>query len=86
MPEWNLANNFEVKGWRIASSITEQTRAPRIVRVGIIQHSVVLPTDSPINEQRDAIHDKISKYVEHAANCRVNIVCLQEAWSKFATN
>ncbi|XP_014212582.1 beta-ureidopropionase [Copidosoma floridanum] len=71
----------EVAGWKVGGSRAEQLRPPRIVRVGLIQNSIVLPTDAPIKEQRDAIYKKITKYIDHAAKCDVNIVCLQEAWT-----
>lgn len=63
---------------------SEQLRPPKIVRVGLIQNSIVLPTDAPIVEQRAAIHKKITGYIDHAAKCGVNIVCMQEAWSEFS--
>lgn len=60
----------------------EELRAARIVRIGLIQHSIVLPTTSKVREQIDAIHEKIADYIKHAASCGVNVICLQEAWSK----
>ncbi|KAJ8668317.1 hypothetical protein QAD02_009980 [Eretmocerus hayati] len=71
----------EVAGWKLGGSRPEQLRPPRIVRVGLIQNSIVLPTDAPVSEQRTAIHNKIVGYIEHAAKCGVNIVCMQEAWT-----
>ena len=41
---------FELAGYGF-DAIQEQTRASRIVRVGIIQNKIVLPTTSPILEQ-----------------------------------
>lgn len=67
----------------MGGSIQEQLRPPRIVRVAIIQNTIVLPTTEPIRDQRDAIHKKIAKYVEHAAACGANIVCLQEGWREY---
>lgn len=52
------------------------------MRVGIIQHQIVLPTSAPIAEQRNAIFKKIGKIISLAAEANVNIVCLQEAWCK----
>lgn len=54
----------------------------RIVRVGVIQHQIVLPTSAPIIEQRNAIYKKIGKIISLAAEVNVNILCLQEAWRK----
>ncbi|CAH0724916.1 unnamed protein product, partial [Brenthis ino] len=59
----------------------EETRKSRIVKVGIIQHSIALSTDKPIIQQRQAIFDKVKKIIITAANEDVNIICLQEAWS-----
>jgi len=73
--------NFERRGWIMHSEIFEQLRSPRLVRVGLIQHRIVLNTSDPILDQRDAIHKKIESYIVQAASCDVNILCLQEAWS-----
>ena len=51
------------------------------MRVGLVQHNVDLDTSSPINDQRDAIFQKITEVIKIAAECRVNVLCLQEAWS-----
>lgn len=54
----------------------------RIVRVGVIQNQIVLPTTAPLVEQRNAIYQKISKIISLAAEANVNVLCLQEAWRK----
>lgn len=59
----------------------EQLREPRIVRIGLIQNSIVKETSEPVKFQRAAIYHKIQKYIEHAIICGVNIICLQEAWT-----
>lgn len=56
---------------------------PRIVRVGIIQNAIVRPTTDPVEEQRQAIHQRIADILEVAGKSGVNVVCFQEAWSKF---
>lgn len=44
--------DFELAGCSLKSLCqTEQTRAPRVVRVGAIQNKIVLPTDKPVIEQ-----------------------------------
>lgn len=63
------------------SWIHEQTRAPRLVRVGLIQHSIVSETIDFVQNQKNEIHKKIQLYIAQAAKYKVNIVCLQEAWS-----
>jgi len=58
----------------------------RIVRIGVIQNQIVLPTTAPLTEQRNAIFQKISKIISLAAEANVNVLCLQEAWRKSAIN
>lgn len=74
------ANNFEIGAYDFPAKI-EETRKCRVVRVGVIQHSIVLPTDKSITEQRQAIFEKIRLLIQCAAAEDVNIICLQEAWS-----
>ncbi|XP_012274818.1 beta-ureidopropionase [Orussus abietinus] len=81
LPQFGKDVQCELKGYRMGGALKEQLRPPRIVRVGIIQNSIVLPTTEPVRDQRDAIQKKVLKYVEHAAQCGVNIVCLQEGWT-----
>ena len=76
-------NRCEVVGWKIGGTRKEELRQPRIVRIGLIQNSIVLPTNSSVADQRAEIFKKIGEYIEHAAKCGVNVVCMQEAWSKF---
>ena len=57
--------------------------ASRIVRVGLIQNQIVLPTNAAVGDQRAAIWNRVSQIAESAAASGVNILCLQEAWSKF---
>ncbi|KAF7392647.1 beta-ureidopropionase [Vespula maculifrons] len=80
LPDWKNNYNLERQGWILNSTIEEQLRPKRIVRVGLIQHSIVLPTTDPIENQKNAIHNKIKEYIDYAATCKVNIICLQEAW------
>lgn len=71
---------FEVAAYNFPAN-KEETRNRRIIRIGLIQHSIVLPTNKPINDQRLAIFDKIRIIIESAAAENVNIVCLEEAWN-----
>lgn len=71
---------FEIAGYGFPAA-KEETRSPHVVRVGIIQNSIVTPTDRPITEQRQGLFDKIKKMFDAAAEEGVNIICLQEAWS-----
>ncbi|XP_072271665.1 beta-ureidopropionase [Pyxicephalus adspersus] len=72
--------DFELKGYGVEAA-AEQLRRPRIVRVGLIQNKIQLPTSSPVAEQVNALHRRIAEIVEVAALCGVNIVCFQEAWT-----
>ncbi|XP_045500909.1 beta-ureidopropionase-like [Colias croceus] len=72
--------NFDVLGYAFHAS-KEQLREPRILRLGLVQHSIVLSTDKPINEQRQAIFDKVERIIDAAASEAVKILCLQETWS-----
>ncbi|XP_040272350.1 beta-ureidopropionase [Bufo bufo] len=73
-------HRFELKGYAFDAA-SEQLRKPRVVRVGLIQNKIQLPTTSPVAEQVNAIHRRIADIVEVAALCDVNIICFQEAWT-----
>lgn len=72
--------DFDLQAYGIDCPL-EQTRSPRKVRIGAIQNKIVLPTDAPIVKQRDAIFERISKLIHAAYLCKVNVLCLQEAWT-----
>lgn len=55
-------------------------------QVAAIQHSIVLPTNASIRDQRTMIFSKIEEMIEKAAALGVNIVCLPECWSKYTSN
>ncbi|KAF7239901.1 Beta-ureidopropionase [Varanus komodoensis] len=71
---------FELQGYRFGAEL-EQLRQPHIVRVGLIQNRVPLPTDAPVAEQTAALYNRIEEIVEVAAICGVNVVCFQELWT-----
>lgn len=73
--------DFVVEGYSILAK-PEQLRAPRIVRVGLVQNAIVVPTTSPIEEQRNALHGRIAEIAHSAYLARVNVLGLQEAWRK----
>eukprot|EP00262_Sarcandra_glabra_P002475 TRINITY_DN1279_c0_g1_i1.p1 TRINITY_DN1279_c0_g1~~TRINITY_DN1279_c0_g1_i1.p1 ORF type:complete len:416 (-),score=62.54 TRINITY_DN1279_c0_g1_i1:230-1477(-) len=58
----------------------ELLRQPRIVRVGLIQNSIALPTTAPFLDQKMAIMEKLKPIIVAAGGSGVNILCLQEAW------
>lgn len=72
--------NFEIAAYAFPAK-KEQTRPPRIVKVGVIQHSTPAPTDLPINEQKNAIFAKVKKIIDVAGQEGVNILCFQELWN-----
>lgn len=76
--ELSKKNNFEVFAYKFDAS--KEIRTPRIVKIALVQHSIVLPTDKPIAEQKQAVFDKIAKIIDAAATEGVQIVCLQETW------
>ncbi|EFA05647.1 beta-ureidopropionase [Tribolium castaneum] len=59
----------------------EQLRPPKIVRVGIFQHKLPLPPNTPIKEMRDGLYKLAQNAIETAAKGGVNIFCFQEAWN-----
>ncbi|PNW88284.1 hypothetical protein CHLRE_01g022650v5 [Chlamydomonas reinhardtii] len=58
----------------------EQMRPPRIVRIGLIQNKIVLPTTAPFAAQAQAIRDRVEVMLDTAGRAGVKVVCLQEAW------
>lgn len=74
------ARRLELRG-SVFECAKESTRAPRIVRVGAVQNAITTPTDRPVSEQMKGLFDRISSIVEVAADCGVNVLCLQEAWT-----
>ncbi|XP_077279750.1 beta-ureidopropionase pyd3 [Temnothorax americanus] len=73
--------HFQVRGWQMLSKVKEQLCPPRLVRVGLIQHSIEAATWETVQVQRDEIHKKIERYIVQAAQRQVNILCFQEAWT-----
>uniref|UniRef100_A0A1B6EYM4 Beta-ureidopropionase n=1 Tax=Cuerna arida TaxID=1464854 RepID=A0A1B6EYM4_9HEMI len=80
LQEYAETNDFDIRGY-VFEAKEEQLREPRVVRVGVIQNSIVADTSHPVVEQRDAIHQVIGKIIHAAADLKVNVVCLQEAWT-----
>ncbi|XP_037513834.1 beta-ureidopropionase isoform X1 [Rhipicephalus sanguineus] len=72
-------HKFELKGYKMTAE-KEETRPPRVVRLGLVQNRIVLPTTEPVAAQREALHRRIETIVEAAALCGVNVICFQETW------
>lgn len=83
LPEESLTaaeeGHFDLQGYRFKAG-QDQLRPPRPVRIGLVQNSIVLPTDAPYAEQRSAIHASISQMVDAAGAAGVQVLCLQEAF------
>lgn len=73
-------SNFQVAGYKFACD-AESVRAPRVVRVGLVQNSVDCDTSLPVLEQYKHIEGKIEKIIAAAGAANVNVLCLQEAWT-----
>ena len=43
-------HNFEIKAFKVTCPL-EQLRAPRLVRIGLIQNMIAKPTTAPVKEQ-----------------------------------
>lgn len=73
-------SNFELSGYYI-NALDEQLRQRREVKIGIIQNSIQCPTESPVIDQIKAIHERVGSMLDVAGRAKVNVVCLQEAWT-----
>lgn len=73
-------NGFEVQAHKFIA-LHEQLRKPRIVKVGVIQNSIVLPTTAPVRDQYLAIQNKMEKMIDAAGAMGVNVLCMQETWT-----
>ncbi|HBP18992.1 MAG TPA: acyltransferase [Planctomycetes bacterium] len=73
-------HDFEVAAYSFPAA-KEQRRAPRLVRVGVIQNQIVKATTDPVVAQYEAIADRVEVMLEAAGKLGTNVVCLQEAWT-----
>jgi len=74
------AKDFEIKAFKFSAK-KEDTRKPRIVKIGAIQNKTPLDTYAPVEEQRAALFKRIGDIIDSAADMGVNVLCLQEAWT-----
>lgn len=72
-------NNFEIQSSKFTAG-HEQLTPPRIVKIGLVQNSIVSPTTDSILSQYLAIQNKIEKIIDAAGAMGVNVLCLQETW------
>ncbi|MCD7467478.1 Beta-ureidopropionase [Datura stramonium] len=78
--ELSSKHYFDLQAFSFSAD-RESLREPRIVRVGLIQNSVALPTTAPFQNQREAIFQKLIPMIDAAGSSGVNVLCLQEAWT-----
>jgi beta-ureidopropionase len=55
----------------------EHMRQPRIVRVGLVQNSIAVPTTCHFADQKKAIMEKVKLIIDAAGASGVNVLCLQ---------
>ncbi|GJU53687.1 beta-ureidopropionase [Tanacetum coccineum] len=67
-------HDFDIQAFRFNAD-KELLREPRIVRVGLIQNSIALPTTAPFLDQKLAIFEKVKPIINAAGASGVN-----EAW------
>lgn len=72
--------DFEVAAYKFTAS-PEQRRAPRTVRVGVIQMQIIEPTDAPIERQFQSICQRTEQLIHAAGAMGCNVLGLQEAWT-----
>lgn len=72
----------ELKAYKFNAEI-EQLRSPRLVRVAVVQNASPLAPSDPVDQQRLALHKRISSITSLASKAGVNIICFQETWRKW---
>jgi beta-ureidopropionase len=70
---------LDVKGFAFHAK-REQFREPRLVTIGLVQHSIKAQTTAPFATQRRAILDRVAEITAEAAGHGVQILCLQECF------
>jgi len=74
-------NHFQLVGYQFTAE-KEDTRASRVIRLGLVQNEIALKdTSESVNAQREALYQRIGIIIEAAALAQVNVLCLQEAWT-----
>ncbi len=71
-------HDFEVAAYKFHAA-AEQRRAPRVVRVGVIQNRIVADTSAPVEEQFEALCQRIETIIHAAGKMGVNVLGLLEA-------
>jgi len=74
------ADGYQIAAYKIEAA-PEEIRTPRLVKIGLIQNQIVVPTDRPVKEQMSGLEARIGSMIDNAAAAGVNVLCLQEAWT-----
>jgi len=74
------ADGYQIAAYKIEAA-PEEIRLPRLVKIGLIQNQIVVPTDRPVKEQMSSLEARIGSMIDNAAAAGVNVLCLQEAWT-----
>jgi beta-ureidopropionase len=74
------AGDFDLKAYQFLGA-REQMRPDRVTRLGLVQNKIVLPTDAPVEDQREALWKRCCEMIDAAGAAGVNVCCLQEAWT-----
>ena len=72
--------DFEISAYKFLAA-KEQRRSPRIVRIGVIQNQIIESTSAPVEDQFQAIAQRVTEMIDIAGQMGVNVLCLQEAWT-----
>ena len=72
--------DFDLKAYQFLGA-REQMRHDRVTRLGLVQNKIVLPTDAPVEDQREALWKRCCEMIDAAGAAGVNVLCLQEAWT-----
>ena len=72
--------DFEILAYKFLLA-KEQRRSPRIVRMGVIQNQIIESTSAPVEDQFQAIAQRVTEMIDIAGQMGVNVLCLQEAWT-----
>ena len=73
-------HDFELAAHKIHAA-AEQRRAPRVVRIGVIQNRIVASTSEPVDVQFEALVERTETIIHAAGKMGVNVLGLQEAWT-----
>jgi beta-ureidopropionase len=75
----SVKHGFDIQAFHFHAD-KEVLREPQVVRVGLIQNTIALPTTAHFVDQKKAIFEKLKPIIDAAGSSGVNILCLQEAW------